>query len=121
MSPMPSSAKVLAIDGTDLGARVNLAQLPMQKREYDRALELLRPAVAAEPYHVTALYNLGVALTRAGKAEEGQQVDRPVPGAARGGLRHGVLEQLSRTGTLRRSGRVDRRRGGAGRCSERRP
>jgi len=67
-------AKVLAIDGTDLGARVNLAQLAMQKREYDRALELLRPAVAAEPYHVTALYNLGVALTRAGRAEEGQQV-----------------------------------------------
>ena len=66
-------AKVLAIDGTDLGARVNLAQLAMQKREYDRALELLRPAVAAEPYHVTALYNLGVALTRAGKTEEGQQ------------------------------------------------
>ena len=65
--------KVLAIDNTDLGARVNLAQLAMQKREYDRALELLRPAVAAEPYHVTALYNLGVALTRAGKAEEGQQ------------------------------------------------
>jgi tetratricopeptide (TPR) repeat protein len=65
--------KVLEIDGTDLGARVNLAQLQMQKRAYDRAVELLRPAVAAEPYHVTALYNLGVALTRAGKAEEGQQ------------------------------------------------
>jgi len=65
--------KVLASDNTDLGARVNLAQLAMQKREYDRALELLRPAVAAEPYHVTALYNLGVALTRAGKTEEGQQ------------------------------------------------
>ncbi len=65
--------KVLASDDTDLGARVNLAQLAMQKREYDRALELLRPAVAAEPYHVTALYNLGVALTRAGKTEEGQQ------------------------------------------------
>ena len=66
-------AKVLEIDATDLGARVNLAQLQMQKRAYDRAIELLRPAVAAEPYHVTALYNLGVALTRAGKTEEGQQ------------------------------------------------
>jgi Tfp pilus assembly protein PilF len=65
--------RVLAIDATDLGARVNLAQLAMQKRDYDKALELLRPAVAAEPYHVTALYNLGVALTRAGKTEEGQQ------------------------------------------------
>ena len=67
-------SKVLAIDPTDLGARVNLAQIRMQKREYDAAVELLRPAVASEPYHVTALYNLGVALTRAGKAEEGQQV-----------------------------------------------
>jgi Tfp pilus assembly protein PilF len=65
--------RVLKIDPTDLGARVNLAQLRMQKREYDAAIELLRPAVAAEPYHVTALYNLGVALTRAGKTEEGQQ------------------------------------------------
>jgi Tfp pilus assembly protein PilF len=65
--------KVLKVDPTDLGARVNLAQLHMQKREYDAAVELLRPAVAAEPYHVTALYNLGVALTRAGKTEEGQK------------------------------------------------
>jgi Tfp pilus assembly protein PilF len=65
--------RVLTIDPTDLGARVNLAQLHMQKREYDAAIELLRPAVAAEPYHVTALYNLGVALTRAGKTEEGQK------------------------------------------------
>jgi Tfp pilus assembly protein PilF len=66
--------RVLKIDDRDLGARVNLAQLHMQKREYDRAIELLRPAVAAEPYHVTATYNLGVALVRGGKAEEGQQV-----------------------------------------------
>ena len=29
-------SKVLAIDGTDLGTRVNLAQLEMQKRAYDR-------------------------------------------------------------------------------------
>jgi Tfp pilus assembly protein PilF len=66
--------QVLAIDTSDLGARVNLAQLLMQRREYDEAVSLLRPAVAAEPYHVTAKYNLGVALTRAGKSEEGQQV-----------------------------------------------
>ena len=68
--------KVLAIDATDLGARVNLAQLRCRSASTTRAVELLRPAVAAEPYHVTATYNLGVALTRAGKTEEGQQVDR---------------------------------------------
>jgi tetratricopeptide (TPR) repeat protein len=67
-------SRVLEIDDRDLGARVNLAQLRMQKREYDAAIALLRPAVAAEPYHVTATYNLGVALVRGGKAEEGQQV-----------------------------------------------
>jgi Tfp pilus assembly protein PilF len=67
-------SRVLQIDDRDLGARVNLAQLHMQKREYDAAIALLRPAVAAEPYHVTATYNLGVALVRGGKAEEGQQV-----------------------------------------------
>ena len=66
--------QVLAIDNADLGARVNLAQLLMQRREYDEAVKLLEPAVAAEPYHVTATYNLGVALTRAGQAERGQQV-----------------------------------------------
>ncbi len=65
--------RVLELDATDLGARVNLAQLRMQRREYDAAVELLRPAVAAEPYHVTALYNLGVALVRAGRTEEGQK------------------------------------------------
>ena len=66
--------RVLTLDPGDLGARVNLAQLHMQKREYAAAVDLLRPAVAAEPYHVTALYNLGVALTRAGQADAGQQV-----------------------------------------------
>jgi tetratricopeptide (TPR) repeat protein len=66
--------QVLAIDNADLGARVNLAQLLMQRREYDEAITLLEPAVAAEPYHVTAKYNLGVALTRGGKTERGQQV-----------------------------------------------
>jgi Tfp pilus assembly protein PilF len=65
--------RVLALDTADLGARVNLAQLLMQRRQYDAAVDLLRPAVASEPYHVTALYNLGVALTRAGKADEGQK------------------------------------------------
>ena len=65
--------RVLTLDTADLGARVNLAQLLMQRRDYAGAVDLLRPAVASEPYHVTALYNLGVALTRAGKTDEGQK------------------------------------------------
>ena len=37
-------------------------------------MSALQPIVAREPYHVTASYVLGLALTRSGKAEEGQQL-----------------------------------------------
>jgi tetratricopeptide (TPR) repeat protein len=63
--------RVLAIDPTDLGARVNLGQLYLQQRKYDEAAELFRAAFAAEPYNATAAYNLGVALTRGGRTDEG--------------------------------------------------
>src|SRR4029079_12846976 len=43
-------------------------------RQYPAAIALLRPAVAEEPFNVTAAYNLGVALTRSGQRDEGQQL-----------------------------------------------
>ena len=102
--------KVLAIDGTDLGARVNLAQLAMQKREYDRALR----AAAAGGRGRAVPRDRALQPRRradAGRQDRGRAADdREVPGAARSRLRHRVLEQLPRTGTLRRSGPVDRRR-----------
>ena len=73
--------RVLAIDDTDLGARVNLAQLHMQRREYEAAIGLLQPAVASEPYHVTALYNLGVALTSFRQGRRRPEGDGRVPEA----------------------------------------
>ena len=42
-------------------------------RQFEEAAAAFRVALAAEPYNVSAAYNLGVALTRAGKREEGQE------------------------------------------------
>jgi Tfp pilus assembly protein PilF len=66
--------KVLALDPSDVGARVNLGQLYLQARKYPEAVAEFRAAVAAEPYNATAIYNLGLALTRSGQAEEGQKM-----------------------------------------------
>ncbi len=64
--------KVRRLDAHDVGANVNLAQINLEDRRYDEAIAALQPIVAKEPYHVTASYVLGLALTRGGKADEGQ-------------------------------------------------
>ncbi|HEY7783109.1 MAG TPA: FG-GAP-like repeat-containing protein [Pyrinomonadaceae bacterium] len=66
--------QVLRIDSNDVGANVNLGQVYSQQRKYPEAIAALRKAVAAEPYHATALYNLGTALIRGGNRDEGQNV-----------------------------------------------
>lgn len=66
--------RVRELDSRDAGAAINLAQIYLQQRKYGEAAAVLRPAVADEPYNVTAAYNLGLALTRAGSAEEGRQM-----------------------------------------------
>ncbi|MFI5182936.1 MAG: FG-GAP-like repeat-containing protein [Vicinamibacteria bacterium] len=65
--------KVLAFDPTDVGANVNLGQVHLAQKRYPEAVAALRTAVAADAFNSTALYNLGIALTRAGQAEEGQK------------------------------------------------
>jgi len=69
-----SLRKVLAKDARDVGANVTLGQVLLAQRNYAEALPLLEAAVAAEPYNVTGLYNLGVALTRSGRREEGAKI-----------------------------------------------
>jgi tetratricopeptide (TPR) repeat protein len=66
--------RVLAVDPRDVGANVNAAQVLLQERRYAEAIPLLEAAFAAEPYHVTAAYNLGLALTRSGRTEEGARI-----------------------------------------------
>ncbi len=66
--------RVRELDARDTGAAINLAQIYLQQRKYSEAIAVLRPAVADEPYNVTAAYNLGLALTRAGNADEGRRM-----------------------------------------------
>ena len=64
--------RVRRIDADDAGTNINLGQLFLEQRRYEEAVALLRRAVSSEPYNVTAVYNLGMALTRAGQAAEGR-------------------------------------------------
>jgi tetratricopeptide (TPR) repeat protein len=69
-----SFERVVQMDAADVGGNVNLGQMYMQARRYPDAIRVFRAAVAAEPYSQTAVYNLGIALTRAGERAEGEQV-----------------------------------------------
>jgi tetratricopeptide (TPR) repeat protein len=66
-------SQVLARDPADVGAHVNRGQIHLQQRRYEEAIADFQAALAAESYNATALYNLGLALTRAGRREEGQK------------------------------------------------
>jgi len=65
--------RVRRIDPSDVGARIGSAQIDLEERRYSNAIDLLRPATAVEPFNVTAAYNLGLALTRNGQADEGRR------------------------------------------------
>jgi Tfp pilus assembly protein PilF len=64
--------RVRAIDADDPGTNINLGQLFLEQRRYGEAITALRRARSFEPYNVTAVYNLGLALTRAGEEPEGR-------------------------------------------------
>ena len=67
---LPYLRKVLDKDPRDVGANLTLGQVYLQLRRFDEAVAVFEVAVAAEPYNVSAVYNLGVALNRAGRREE---------------------------------------------------
>jgi tetratricopeptide (TPR) repeat protein len=66
--------KVRQVDPNDVATNVNLGQLYAQQKKYKEATTAFRRAIAAEPYNETALYNLGILLTRTGSKEEGRQL-----------------------------------------------
>ncbi|MFN2515164.1 MAG: FG-GAP-like repeat-containing protein [Pyrinomonadaceae bacterium] len=66
--------KVLKIDSGDVGSNVNVGQIFVQQKKYPEAIAAFRRALDAEPYNETALYNLGILLTRTGPKEEGQRL-----------------------------------------------
>ena len=65
---------VLAADPTDVGANVNLGQIALEDQDYTGAAERLRIAYAREPFNVTAVYTLGLALVRSGDQAEGRRL-----------------------------------------------
>src|SRR5262249_35887562 len=65
--------RVLQLDAADPGAKIQLGQIRTQERRFADAIPLFQAALNAEPYNVTAAYSLGLALTRAGRTEEGRQ------------------------------------------------
>ena len=66
--------RVLEIDPRDPGANINIGQLYVQQRNYADGIAAFRTALDSENYNVTAVYNLGIALTRSGQREEGARV-----------------------------------------------
>jgi hypothetical protein len=66
--------RVRQIDAGDVGSAIHLGQIYLEDRRYREAIDALRGAAAAEPYNVTASYNLGLALTRDGQVEEGRKI-----------------------------------------------
>src|SRR5207302_7675647 len=66
--------RVRTIDARDVGTTVNIGQIYLQDGKVAEAIATLRSAVADEPYNVTAAYNLGLALTRAGERDEGRRM-----------------------------------------------
>ena len=69
--------RVVALDANDVGSHVNLGQIYLEGRRYADAIAELRAALGQESFNITAAYNLGLALTRAGQLEEGlRELDR---------------------------------------------
>ena len=67
-------ARVLQADPADVGANILLGQARLQMGDARAAVANLQAALDAEPQNATAAYNLSIALSRAGRADEGRQM-----------------------------------------------
>ena len=68
--------RVLALDASDAGTHVQLAQVLLQQRDTAQAIAHFEAALGAEPFNVTAAYGLATALVRAGRTADGQAAMR---------------------------------------------
>jgi Flp pilus assembly protein TadD len=59
-------SRVLMLDPSDVGSRLNLAMIRLAQGQYQEVVTLCRAVLADEPYNATAAYNLALALDRAG-------------------------------------------------------
>ncbi len=67
-------ARVVQADPTDVGANILLGQTRLQQGDARAAVANLQAALDAEPQNATAAYNLSIALSRAGRADESRQM-----------------------------------------------
>jgi tetratricopeptide (TPR) repeat protein len=68
--------RVLALDPSDVGSRLNLAMIRLAQGQYQDVATLCRAVLTEEPYNATAAYNLALALDRAGDRAGGAQAMR---------------------------------------------
>ncbi len=66
--------RVRARDPEDAGAAIMLGQVKLQRGDATGAAASLQAALEAEPHNATAAYNLSIALSRAGRADEGRRM-----------------------------------------------
>ena len=101
--------RVLQIDPSDAGSRVQLAQMLLAEQQYPEAIRLFDEALRMEPFNATAAYGLAMALTRSGEREKGAEALKRFEQLRGNPACHHLLVDLPRTGPLRRSDGVDRR------------
>ena len=65
--------KVIDLDASDVGSRVQLGQVRLAERRFDDAVRLFEAALQIEPFNATAAYGLAVALTRGGDRGRGEK------------------------------------------------
>lgn len=66
--------KVLEFDEKDVGANVNIGQILTQQRDYKGATRVLQTAYDAEPFNLSAIYNLATALQRSGERQRAAEL-----------------------------------------------
>ncbi len=65
--------KVVEIDPKDATTNIQIGQIYSAQQKYEQAIPFYQRSLDNEPYNATAAYNLGTALLRSGKTDEGKK------------------------------------------------
>ena len=65
--------KVIEIDPKDATTNIQIGQIYSAQQKYELAIPFYQRGLENEPYNATAAYNLGTALLRSGKTDEGKK------------------------------------------------
>jgi len=84
----------LALDSTEIGARVNLAHLRLRNLDYQGAYDLLEPAHSANGGNEIIQLSYAVAMRGIGKLEEAEEIYEEIASDTRSELRDEALMNL---------------------------